>query len=328
MSEHAIFITGAAGYVGRNLLRHFIAKGRRVIGLVRNAEAADRVRAWGGEPVLGDMLSADLAPLMSSADTLIHAAASVDHGAGSAAAVINPEGTRRVLEAARQANIEKAIHISTDSVLQDGRPLCNVDESTPYPSRPAGAYSAGKAEAERIALRAAASGQHVVTLRPRMVWGRDDTTALPTLVGAAQSGQFGWISGGGYRSSTLHIANLCHAVELALERGASGEIYHVSDGPARTFRETVTGLLESQRIEVPTKTVPRGVLRNVARLGDGLHRVSGGRWRGPMSFQDFATSAVEITLNIHKAQRDLGYVPVMSWEDGLAELSGGGFSDT
>ena len=320
MPERDIFITGAAGYVGRNLLRHFIARGHQVTGLVRTAEAADRVRSWGGEPVLGDMLNADLVPLMAGANTLIHAAASVDHGPGSAAAVVNPEGTRRVLDAARQANISKAIHISTDSVLQDGRPLCNVDETTPYPSRPAGAYSAGKAEAEKVARRAAATGQHVVTLRPRMVWGRDDTTALPTLVKAVESGKFAWISGGGYRSSTLHIANLCHVVGLALDHGRSGEIYHVSDGPARTFRETVTGLLASQGLPAPTNVVPRSVVRTIARIGDGLHRVSAGRYRGPMSYQDYATSAVEITLDTRKAERELNYQPVMAWEDGLAEL--------
>lgn len=320
MPERDIFITGAAGYVGRNLLRHFIARGHRVIGLVRTAEAADRVRSWGGKPVLGDMLNANLVPLMAGADMLIHTAASVDHGPGSTADFVNPEGTRRVLDAARQANVGKAIHISTDSVLQDGHPLCNIDETTPYPSRPAGAYSAGKAEAEKVARRAAASGQHVVILRPRMVWGRDDTTALPTLVEAVESGKFAWISGGGYRSSTMHIANLCHVVGLALDRGRSGEIYHVSDGPARTFRETVTGLLASQGIPAPTKVVPRGVVRTVARVGDAIHRASAGRYRGPMSFQDYATSAVEITLDTRKAQRELDYEPVMAWEDGLAEL--------
>jgi nucleoside-diphosphate-sugar epimerase len=320
MPERHVFITGAAGYVGRNLLRHFIAQGHRVTGLVRSAEAADRVRSWGGEPVLGDMLSANLVPLMSEADTLIHTAASVDHGPGSPAATVNPKGTRRVLDAARQANVSKAIHISTDSVLQDGRPLCNVDETTPYPSRPAGPYSAGKAEAEKVARYAAASGLNVVILRPRMVWGRDDTTALPVLVEAVKSGKFAWISGGGYRSSTMHIANLSHVIDLALDRGRSGEIYHVSDGPARTFRETVTGLLASQGLNVPTKVVPRGLVRTIAQVGDGLHHLSGGRFCGPLSYQDYATSALEITLNTRKAEFELQYKPVMSWEDGLAEL--------
>ena len=320
MAEEHVFITGASGYVGRNLLRHFVSRGHPMTGLVRGPEAAERVASWGARPVQGDMLTADLAPLMSGADVLIHAAANVDHGTGSKAASVNPEGTRRVLEAARDAGVRKIIHISTDSVLQDGRPLRNVDETAPYPDRPAGAYSAGKAEAERIARRAAAQGQHVVILRPRMVWGRDDTTALPMLVEAVKSGKFAWISGGGYRSSSLHIANLCHAVELAFARGGRGEIYHVTDGPARPFRETVSGLLATQGLEGGTKSVPRGALRMIARSSEGLYRLSGGRFSGPLSYQDYATSAVEITLDIRKAERDLGYRPVVTFEEGLREL--------
>lgn len=212
------------------------------------------------------------------------------------------------------------VHISTDSVLQDGRPLRNVDETTPYPDHPAGAYSAGKAEAERMARNAAARGQHVVILRPRMVWGRDDTTALPVLADAVRSGKFAWISGGGYRSSTLHIANLCHAVDLAFTHGERGEIYHITDGPAHTFRETVSGLLASQGLEAGNKNVPRGAVRLIARVGDGLYRLSGGKFSGPMSYQDYATSAVEITLDTQKAERELGYRPVMTWEEGLSEL--------
>ncbi|MAM09441.1 MAG: epimerase [Rhizobiaceae bacterium] len=320
MAEGHVFITGAAGYVGRNLLRHFVARGHAVTGLVRSPEAAERIASWGARPVLGDMLTAELVPLMSGADWLIHAAANVDHTTGSAAASVNPDGTRRVLEAANAAGVEKAIHISTDSVLQDGRPLRNVDETAPYPDRPAGAYSAGKTEAEKVARHAAAQGQHVVILRPRMVWGRDDTTALPVLVEAVKSGRFAWISGGGYRSSTLHVANLCHAVDLAFAHGERGEIYHVTDGPARTFRETVTGLLASQGLEAGGRSVPRAALRIIAGIGDGLHRLSGGRLGGPLSYQDYATSAVEITLDTQKAERELGYSPVISWEEGLGEL--------
>lgn len=319
MTDRPIFITGANGYVGRNLIRHFTAQGRPVTGMVRSTAAADLVRGLGATPVLGDMLTGDLVAMMAGAGSLIHAAASLDHGPGQAALAENREGTARVMAAAQKAGIASVVHISTDSVLQSGQPLRQVDETTPYPKRPAGGYSAGKAEAERIAL-AARDAMRVMVLRPRMVWGRDDGTALPRLAEMMKTGRFAWISGGTYLSSTTHIANLCHAVDLALEKGRTGEIYHISDGPARSFRETVTGLLASQGLSAPEKSVPRSLLQGIARVGDALHRISGGRLSGPLSFQEYATSAVEITLDITKAQRDLGYVPVLPWEAGLAEL--------
>lgn len=319
MSDRAIFITGAGGYVGRNLIRHFKAQGRPVVGMVRNAKAAHLISSFGARPVIADMLTSDMTPLMEGAESLIHAAASLDHGPGRVALDVNRDGTERVFAAAKRAGIESAVHISTDSVLQAGKPLRNVDETTPYPTRPAGAYSAGKIEAERVALRAS-QDMRVTILRPRMVWGRDDGTALPTLADMVRSGRFAWISGGTYLCSTTHIANLCHAADLALQRGRSGEVYHITDGPARPFRETVIGLLETQGIVAPDKSVPRGVLRAIASFGEGLYRLSGGRIGGPISSQEYATSAVEITLDTSKAERDLGYLPLISREAGLNEI--------
>ncbi|WP_176084445.1 NAD-dependent epimerase/dehydratase family protein [Martelella sp. HB161492] len=319
MRDGSIFVTGANGYVGRNLIRHFTARGRPVIGLVRSEGAAKLICSLGATPVIGDMLTADLASRMAGAESLIHAAANLDHGSGSGALTENRDGTKRVMAAAREAGVLSVVHVSSDSVLQDGNPLRGVTETMPYPARPAGAYSAGKAEAERIALTASDT-MRVMVLRPRMVWGRDDGTALPRLAEMVKTGRFAWISGGSYLSSTTHIVNLCHAIDLALERGRTGQVYHINDGPARSFRETVTGLLATQGLTAPEKSVPRGMMRVTAHIGDRLHRLSNGRLNGPLSFQEYATSAVEITLDITKAQRELGYLPVISWEIGLAEL--------
>lgn len=85
----------------------------------------------------------------------------------------------------------------------------------------------------------------------------------------------------------------------------------------------MTGLLATQGLTAPEKSAPRRLLRLIAKVGDGVYRLTGGRLRGPLSFQEYATSAVEITLDIRKAQRELGYAPVMSFEDGLTELTRG-----
>lgn len=320
MTERHVFVTGASGYVGRNLIRHFTSAGHRVTGLARSEESAAVVTELGATAVRGDMRRDDLSPLMAGATDLVHAAANLDHGPGRDAHEDNVRGTEAVVAAASAAGIKRLVHISSDSVLQDGHPLRNVREDHPVPVRHAGAYSAGKAEAEKVALDGNGDAMAVIVLRPRMIWGRDDTTALPTLAAMVRSGQFAWISGGDYLSSTTHVGNLCHAVDLALTHGRAGEIYHVCDGPARPFRETVTGLLATQGISPPDKSVPRAVLRLLARAGDGLYSLSGGRLRGPLSFQEYATSAVEITLDISKAKRELGYLPVIGWEEGLAEL--------
>lgn len=321
MTERHIFVTGASGYVGRNLVRHFKKDGHRVTGLARSDRSAAIVTELGATAVRGDMLRDNLSPLMLGATELVHAAANLDHGPGRDAHEDNARGTEAVIAAASTAGIQRLVHISSDSVLQDGHHLRNVNERSPVPTRHAGAYSAGKAEAEKAALSGKSDAMAVIVVRPRMIWGRDDTTALPALAAMVRSGQFAWISGGEYLSSTTHVGNLCHAVDLALTNGRAGEIYHISDGPARSFREIVTGLLATQGISPSDKSVSRPILRLLAQVSDGLYRLSGGRLRGPLSFQEYATSAVEITLDISKAKQELRYLPIVGWEEGLEELT-------
>ncbi|MRW91609.1 NAD-dependent epimerase/dehydratase family protein [Duganella sp. FT80W] len=316
-----LFITGGSGYVGRNLIRHFVARGDTVIALARSEQAAATVAQLGAVPYHGDLLDAGLSTAMQGCDMLIHAAADTNHGWGSEAQRLsNLDGTRHVFASARHAGIAQAVHISTESVLLDGQPLVNATEEHPFPARPAGAYSRTKGEAERIALSFATAAMRVMALRPRFVWGRDDSTALPQLLAAARAGKLAWIDGGGYRTSTTHIANLCAGVELALQRGRSGEVYFITDDQPQLFREFITQLLATQGVVAPDKSVPRALLRKIAAVGDLLANLSQGRIKPPISRQEFATMAVEVTLDIGKARRELGYEPVMSTEAGLAEL--------
>lgn len=319
-----IFITGGSGYIGRNLIRHFIAKGIPVVALARSTRSETIVTGLGATPFSGDLFSADLARGMEGCDVLIHAAADTDHGPGTQSQErVNEEGTSAVFKAARAAGIRRAIYLSTESVLADGRPLVNVDENHPLPRRPAGAYSRSKAAAERYALSCNGGDITVVAIRPRFVWGRDDTTALPNLLAAVRSGQFAWISGGDYLTTTTHIANLCHGIDLAIGKGKGGQVYFLGDDEPVRFRDFATALLATQGIAAPDKSVPRALLRLVAGVGGLLHRLSGGKISTPLTLQSYATSAVPITLNIGKARRELGYAPIMDRAQGLAEMAGG-----
>lgn len=78
------FLTGGSGYVGRNLVRHFIAKGFEVVALARSERSLQIVKALGAVPFAGDLLDAGLVEGMKDCQTLINAAADTDHGRGTA----------------------------------------------------------------------------------------------------------------------------------------------------------------------------------------------------------------------------------------------------
>jgi len=144
-----------------------------------------------------------------------------------------------------------------------------------------------------------------------------ESTALPQLTEAVNKGKFAWISNGNYLTSTTHIENLCQGISRAAEYGRNGEIYFITDGTPHVFRDFVSALLATQGLSAPSKSVPRRLIRLFAQLGDGLNRLTAGRIQSPLNMQVFATSAVEVSLDITKAKNELGYKPLVSLNRGL-----------
>lgn len=318
-----LLVTGASGYLGRNIVREFLARGHKVRGLTRSNASSDLIRQLGAEPVRGDIMDrASLDAAMNGAIALVHAAADTDHGRPTTAQErTNLEGTRNVYDAARAAGVRRAVHISTEAVLVDGRPIVNADETWPIPEKLAGGYSRTKAGAERVALAANGNGMDVIVMRPRFVWGRDDTTALPQLVAAFNSGKLVWFDGGEYLTSTTHIANVVEGVRLCLEKGRGGEVYFVTDAEDIAFRPWVTALLATQGIDASgVKSVPRGLMNFIVNAGELLANLTGGALSGPLGRQEYATVGNTVTLNIAKARQELGYTPIIARTAGLAEL--------
>ena len=321
-----VFLTGGSGFVGRNLIRALVASGYRVKALARSERSAEVVRQLGAEPVIGDLLDEQVLRIgLQGAAAMIHAAADTDHGGDDPVQDrVNVEGTRLVFRLAREAGVRRALQISTESVLADGAPIIEADEAWPIPARHAGGYARTKAAAERAALAEAGEGFVVCAIRPRFVWGRDDTSALPEIIDAVKSGRLKWIAGGHYRTSTAHVANVAAGALAALERGQTGQVYFITDGAPQEFRAFLTRMLATHGVAPPTGSVPRWLLKSVIAVGAWLQQLTGGRIKPPISRQEYATVGHEVTVRDDRARRELGYVPVISVAEGLAEMAPGG----
>lgn len=319
----AAFVTGGSGFVGGALIRRLVGEGRRVRALVRSDAAAARVAALGAEPVRGDLVDAQaMEEAARGCSVAFHAAAQV--GAWGDRAVferINVDGTRAVLSGCRSAGVRRFVHVGTEAALLAGDPLVAADERTPLrPDSPA-PYSATKARAEADVLAASRSGSfETVVVRPRFVWGAGDTSVLPILVEQAQSGSLAWIGGGRQLTSTTHIDNTVHGLLLAAERGVPGSAYFVTDGPARPFREVVSGLLRTQGVEPPSRDIPRVVARALMEVGEAAWALLPLRGEPPLPRFAFWIASQECTLTDARAREQLGYEPVTSVAEGLAAM--------
>lgn len=319
------FVTGGSGFIGGRLIERLVADGHTVRGLARSEAAAERIRARGGEPVAGDLSDVDaMRAGATGCELAFHAAAMLgDWGRREAFERGNVDGTRNVLTACVGAGVRRLVHVGTEAALLAGQPLVEVDETAPLrPDSPV-LYSSTKAKAERLVLDANRDGFETVVVRPRFVWGRGDTTLLPTMTQMVRSGRWAWIGGGRHRTSTTHVDNTVEGLLLGAQRGRPGNAYFVTDGEPVVFREFVTELLRTQGVEPPNRTIPASVAGALASAGEtawGLVPLPG---RPPLTRFAYWASSQECTIRIDKAREQLGYSPVRTREQGLAELRGG-----
>jgi hypothetical protein len=315
-----VFVTGGSGFIGGHIIEQ-LSKKHSVGAMARSDKSAATVKGFGALPVrcdLSDLRTEHLAGY----DAVIHCAAFVEEwGSRAQFWEANVEGTTRILEAARAAGVSRFVHIGTEAALFSGQDLLNVDESQPYPTEHRYLYSETKAEAERRVLAANQAGFATLSIRPRFVWGPRDTSVLPAVLRMAQGGGWAWIGGGTPLTSTTHVLNLVHAVDLALQRGTPGQAYFVADEGTRTIKEFLTALTQTQGVNLPERNLPRGLARALAALVEGTWRLFGLRRAPPMTRFAIDMMSSSITVRTEKAQREFGYSPILSVADGMRALS-------
>ena len=316
-----IFVTGGSGFVGGHLVEHLSRRGHEVLALARSDRAAKAVRTYGASPVTGE-LGAIRAEMLAGVDVLIHCAARVEEwGSREEFWQANVEGTSNALEAARAAGVGRFIHVGTEAAIFDGHDLLDVDETAPYPAKQRYLYSETKAEAERRVLAAAADGFVTISVRPRLVWGPRDTSVLPAVLRMARAGRFAWLDGGRRLTSSTHVDNLVHALELALTEGRSGRAYFVADEGTRTVRELLTALAATQGVDLGDRDLPSAIARPAARIVEGAWRLFRLEAAPPMTRFAIDMMSATITVRTTRAREELGYAPVIGVEEGLRRLT-------
>ncbi|MDQ5809003.1 MAG: NAD-dependent epimerase/dehydratase family protein, partial [Actinomycetota bacterium] len=232
---------------------------------------------------------------------------------------LRTQGTDALLAAAREAGVRRLVHVGTEAALLVGRPLTGADESTPLRPNSPVLYSASKARAE-IEVATAPPGLEAVVVRPRFVWGAGDTTLLPQIVAQMRSGQWAWIGGGRHRTATTHVDNTVEGLVLAATRGRDRGVWFVTDGGSVVFRDFVSELARTQGVEPPDRSVPKPVARAIGVVAEGLWSALPLPGRPPLT--RFATwvASDECTISIDRAREELGYEPVRTIDEGLAEL--------
>jgi nucleoside-diphosphate-sugar epimerase len=226
-----------------------------------------------------------------------------------------------MLTAAREAGAKRFIHISTESVLWRGQHLRGVDETYPRAPNSPYPYSWTKARAEELVEAANTPDFQTIILRPRFIWGPGDTTLLPTIEHMTKTGRWMWINNGQAKTSTTHIANLVHAIDLALTKGNGGQAYFILDDGVRTMKEMISGIAATRGIALPDKSVPSWLADTLAVVMEGAWRTFNLKGEPLTRFGAMIMSRDSVLIDA-KARREMSYAPVISVEEGLRQLRG------
>lgn len=315
-----IFITGASGFIGGAIARAMSSE-HEVLAMSRSASSDARIAELGAQPVRSDLATLDSGDV-PDCDAVVHCAAFVEPwGSRELAWQINVDGTARMLAASRAAGARRFLHMSTEAVLWRGQDLVDVDETYAYPDRTPYLYAETKAEAERLVLGANdVDTMETIALRPRFVWGPGDQTLAVEIEAMVEKGAFMWIDGGRARTSTTHIDNLVHAAKLALDRGAGGEVYFVTDGEVRSFREFLPQMMRAHGVTLGERSVPSAIARPAAALIEGIWRALRLSSAPPLTRHAIDLMCCDCILDIAKIQTQLAYEPVISVTEGLRQL--------
>lgn len=340
-------VTGSSGFVGQRLVEMLVERGaERVVAFDIAPAPADALDHPAIHYIKGDITSrTDVLAASEGVECCFHLAALVGpfHEERDYERV-NYGGTIHVVEACRKHRIRKLVMSSSPST-RFPYPDPNVRGLTEdelermnggcYSPSFHASYARTKAMAEKAVLEACSEELMTLAVAPHQVYGPRDTLFLPAILEAAQGGKLRIFGNGENRISFTHVDNYCHALILgaeALRPGseALGRFYIVTDdGPQLLWTEldrAITGVgLPSLQTRRP---LPAWFMMAVARVTMGLgtliaffSRRSYPQVMRRLKLNTFAVRMLIIDrwFDIQRAKRELGYAPLLSFEDGWAE---------
>lgn len=222
-------VTGGTGFVGAAVVRALVAAGRPVRVLARAESDCRRLRDLPVEVVAGDLAAPDsLRPALRGCRRLFHVAALYSLWAPDRRRfyTVNVEGTRRLLQAAAEAGVERVVYTSTVGALgipADG--TLGTEETPVGLADMVGDYKRSKFLAEAVARDFARQGLPVVIVNPSAPVGPGDVKPTPTgqmIVDFLRGRMWAYLDTG---LNLVDVDDVAAGHLLAAERGKAGERY-------------------------------------------------------------------------------------------------------
>lgn len=322
-TNRRLVVTGATGFIGSRLALHAHRVGIDVVaaGRVDNAVEADRaeeLKSSGVRLAVGTLQDREyLRGLLCDRECLIHLAAAQheSHMPDSYFRDINIEGTRTLLETARQAGVRRFIYGSSIGVY--GSSVNGLlDEQSP--PRPENIYTQTKLEAEHV-VNSFAKDLETCIIRISETYGPSDYRLLK-LFRAIDRGHFVMLGSGLNRRQCMHVSDLIRVLLLATHHPqAVGETFVVAGREAITSNEMVQMIAAAMQTRPPRLHVPLWPFNAIARVLELTLPPFG--IQPPLHRRRLDFFSKSFVFSTAKAQAVLGFQPEVDFLSGAADTA-------
>ena len=312
-----ILVTGATGFLGGALTRRLLTLGDEVMATGRDQAKLATLATLGASTCARDLAEPDSAPV-GPADAMVHCAAlCAPWGRYGDFYRANVDGTRAALAMARASGVRRFIFISTPSLYFRYQDQIQVREDATLPP-PVNAYARTKREAEQLVL--AADDLDPIVLRPRGLYGAGDATLLPRLTATACHRALPLINHGRAATDLTHIDDAVAAIVSALRAPQTPpqRVFNISGGKALNLRDVAERAVAQAGGAVRWRNAPAWLVLNYARAQEWFCRFNPRRPEPIITAYSAALFAFTQTLDISAARTELGWAPMVSFEEGLA----------
>ena len=308
-----VAITGATGFIGRQLTARLLARGVEVVAIVR---PGSRARApEGAIAIEAALVRGPLAAAFRGAIAVVHLAGVVSAVRDEDYTAANVDGTREVAEAAATAGA-RLVHVSSLAAAGAAAAAHPVGEDDP--PHPLNAYGRSKLASEHVV--AAVGGLQWMILRPGVVYGPGDRALLPLFRLAARG--FAPLVGRPDAAYTfVHVHDLTAVIDAAVLSVRTGDTLFVGHPVPVTTRDLVDGIRDALARRVTTVPVPMGLLKVLAMAGDIAGAIAGRTL--PMNRRRYDEMSAEgFVCRVDRLRDRLGIEARVGLRDGLKETAG------
>lgn len=303
-------VTGGAGFLGINLARMLLAKGDSVISYdlapFDYPDCQDQVK-----DVRGDIRNLDqLNAAMKGVDVVIHTAAALPLYSPHDIYTTDVDGTRNVVQAAKQNNVERAIHVSSTAVygIPDHHPLLETDRKYGV-----GPYGEAKVKAEEVVQEFRDQGMCIPVLRPKSFIGPERLGVFAMLYEWANDGKnFPVLGSGNNPYQYLAVEDLCDAIYACatLPCEIANDTFNVGAQEFGTPKSDFQAVLDYAGHGKHIVSIPEGpailALKGLSAVG-----------LSPLYPWIYETVGKESFVSIDKAKEKIGFRPKYSNKDAL-----------